>query len=105
MQLAAIPLEKLHVSALNMRAGDPDPDVSDILPSIAARGVYQPLLVRREGDGFGVVAGRRRLFAARAALASGADIEDPPCAVMAPGDDAAALEASLLENTARLDAD
>ncbi len=105
MQLATIPLERLHVSALNMRYGDPDPDVSDILPSIAARGVYQPLLVRPEGEGFGVVAGRRRLFAARAAKENGAEIDDPPCAILAPDDDAEALEASILENCARLDPD
>ncbi len=103
MKLATIALDRLHVSALNMRFSDPDPDVSDILPSITARGVYQPLLVRPEGEGFGVVAGRRRLFAARAAKENGADIDDPPCAILSPDDDAEALEASILENCARLD--
>ncbi len=105
MKLATLPLDRLHVSALNMRFADPDPDVSDILPSITARGVYQPLLVRPEGDGFGVVAGRRRLFAARAAKENGAEIDDPPCAILSPDDDAEALEASILENCARLDPD
>jgi len=105
MKLATLPLDRLHVSALNMRFSDPDPNVSDILPSITARGVYQPLLVRREGEGFGVVAGRRRLFAARAAKEAGAEIDDPPCVILSPDDDAEALEASILENCARLDPD
>ena len=39
------------------------PDVSDILPSIREKGVRQTLLVRREGEGYGIVAGRRRFFA------------------------------------------
>ena len=83
------------------------PDVSDILPSVRARGVLVPLLVRPNGadDHFEIVAGRRRYFAARAVIEEGGDIDSLPCAVMAPGDDAAALEASLIENLARLDPD
>src|SRR3546814_15780984 len=46
MQLANIELGKLCVSKANMRYGRKAPDVSDILPSIRARGVLVPLLVR-----------------------------------------------------------
>lgn len=107
MELQHIPVEKLYVSALNMRCGDPDPDVSDILPSVKKRGVRQPLIVRdeRQDGTYGVVAGRRRRHAVILAKGAGVDIEDPPCVFMAPGDDAAALEASMLENLARLDPD
>lgn len=63
MKLKDISLDKLHISKLNMRAKDKNPDISDILPSIRENGVHQTLLVRREGDGFGVVAGRRRYYA------------------------------------------
>ncbi len=105
MELRHIPLSDLSVSALNMRHGKAAPDVSDILPSIRARGILQPLLVRPNHEGFEVVAGRRRYFAAKALAEDGAEIEPLPCAVMAPGDDAEALEASLIENLARLDPD
>ena len=105
MKLQHIDIDRLHVSPLNMRHGKREPDVSDILPSIKARGVLQPLLVRPNADGFEIVAGRRRYFAAKKIAEEEAQSERLPCAVMEVGDDAAALEASLIENVARLDPD
>ena len=61
--LKTIPLADLKVSRLNMRHGRKKPDISDILPSIRTHGLRQTLLVRKEGEHYGVVAGRRRLFA------------------------------------------
>ena len=105
MELAHIPLDQLKVSTLNMRHARKAPDVSDILPSIRARGVQQPLLVRKNGNGFEIVAGRRRFFALKALAKEGAEVVAVPCGIMADGDDAAAIEASLIENTVRLDPD
>ena len=107
MQLQHIPIDKLDVSAFNMRNAKRAPDVSDILPSVRARGILQPLLVRPNGEDerFEIVAGRRRYFAAKAVAEEGGEVEPVPCAVMEPGDDAGALEASLIENAARLDPD
>jgi ParB family chromosome partitioning protein len=107
MQLTHIDLGNLSISALNMRHGKKAPDVSDILPSIRARGVLVPLLVRPNGtpDTFEIVAGRRRYFAAKSIADEQGEIAPLPCAVMEADDDAAALEASLIENTARLDPD
>jgi len=105
MQLSHIPLEQLHVSPANMRHGKRAPDISDILPSVRARGILQPLLVRPNADGYEIVAGRRRYFSAKAVKEEGGEIADIPCAIMETGDDAAALEASLIENIARLDPD
>ena len=107
MELGHIEFSKLSISALNMRHGKKAPDVSDILPSIRARGILVPLLVRQNGspDTFEVVAGRRRYYSAQIILDERGEIEPLPCAFMQPGDDAAALEASLIENVARLDPD
>lgn len=107
MQLQHIDLGKLKDAAINMRHAKAAPDVADILPSVKARGVLVPLLVRPNGDGesFEIVAGRRRYFAAKAVAEDGGAVEPLPCAIMEPGDDAAALEASLIENLARLDPD
>ena len=103
-QLLNIRLSALSISKLNMRHGRKAPDVSDILPSIREKGLRQTLLVRREGDGYGIVAGRRRYFALRQiAKETGSDLL-VPCAVMAEGDVASAVEASLIENVARLPA-
>lgn len=110
MQLANIELGKLFVSKTNMRHADTSPDVSDIFPTVKARGVIVPLIVRpgddegRPGD-FGIVAGARRFHAATLAARESGEAEPLPCAIMQPGDDAAALEASLIENLARLDPD
>lgn len=105
MELSHIPLDELKVSALNMRHARKAPDVSDILPSIRARGVQQPLLVRKNGKGYEIVAGRRRFFSLKTIAKEGGEVAPVPCAIMTEGDDAAALEASLIENVARLDPD
>ncbi|MCR4265844.1 ParB/RepB/Spo0J family partition protein [Nitratireductor sp. ZSWI3] len=107
MQLAHIPIDRLNISAVNMRHAKRAPDVSDILPSVRARGVLVPLLVRPNGEPehFEIVAGRRRYFAARTVADERGETEPLPCAIMEDGDDANALEASLIENIARLDPD
>ena len=105
MKLQHIDIDRLHISPLNMRHAKRAPDISDILPSVRARGVLQPLLVRPNAAGFEIVAGRRRYFAAKEVQKEQGKIAPLPCAVMAAGDDGAALEASLIENVARLDAD
>jgi ParB/RepB/Spo0J family partition protein len=104
MELRYIPIGELSI-AVNMRHGRQAPGVSDILPSVRTRGILQPLLVRPTGEVYEIVAGRRRYFAARPVEQERGEVEPLPCAIMAPGDDADALEASLIENIARLDPD
>lgn len=65
MELRHIPLNELHVATANVRHKSKKPDLSDILPSIRKRGILQPLLVRPDPEGFGIVAGRRRFLAAK----------------------------------------
>ncbi|WP_423605687.1 ParB/RepB/Spo0J family partition protein [Sphingomonas sp. MS122] len=106
MELKHIDIANLCISAANMRAKG-KADLSHILPSIRARGVLVPLIVRptEDEDRFEIVAGKRRYHAALTVAAESGEDEPLPCAVMAAGDDAAALEASLIENIARLDPD
>lgn len=107
MELRHIHIGNLCVSATNMRAKGSKSDLANILPSIRARGVLVPLIVRpmAEEDRFEIVAGKRRYHAALAVAEESGEGEALPCAVMAAGDDAAALEASIIENVARLDPD
>lgn len=107
MKLDHIPLDRLCVSKANMRDGKRAPDLDDILPSIRARGVLVPVLVRPNcQDGhFEIVAGRRRFHAAVIVANETGEAEPMPCAILDDGDDAAALEASLIENIARRDPD
>ncbi len=106
MELKHIDVAKLCISAANMRAKG-KADLSHILPSIRARGVLVPLIVRptEQTERFEIVAGKRRYHAALVVAEESGEAEPLPCAIMAPGDDAAALEASLIENVARLDPD
>ncbi|RIV80330.1 ParB/RepB/Spo0J family partition protein [Pelagerythrobacter aerophilus] len=110
MKLDFIDLGNIAECPMNMRRARKAPDVADILPTIRKRGVLVPVIVRpaAEEGRFEIVAGRRRIHAAR--IAAGEDGADPelarvPAAIMEAGDDAAALEASLIENIARLDPD
>lgn len=132
MKLDFVPLDKLSVSKTNMRWAKKAPDVSDILPTVRARGVIQPVIVRpcdppqapaghdtghsAPARGyFEILAGSRRFHAARLVAAEVAAEQagtghaaDPgeiamlPCAILEDGDDASAIEASLIENMARL---
>ncbi|WP_448657769.1 ParB/RepB/Spo0J family partition protein [Sphingomonas sp. CJ99] len=107
MELKHIDIAKLSISPVNMRAGRKASDLANILPSVRARGVLVPLIVRQNGspDTYEIVAGKRRYHAALAVAGEGGDVDALPCAVIDAGDDAAALEASLIENIARLDPD
>src|SRR3546814_17678410 len=65
------------------------------------------LLVRpnwQDGD-VEIVAGSRRFHAARIVAQETGEAEPLPCRILAETDDAAAIEASMIENLARLDAD
>ena len=104
MKLDHIALDRLSISPANMRSGKKPPDISGILPSIRTRGIIMPLLVRPNGSDttFEIVAGSRRFLAAQTVATESGVAEPLPCAIMEAGDDAAALEASLIENLARL---
>ncbi|HSX57331.1 MAG TPA: ParB/RepB/Spo0J family partition protein, partial [Sphingomonas sp.] len=114
MKLQHIPLDRLFVDKTNMRHSKAVPDVADILPTIRKRGVIQTLVVRPANDDgrFGIVAGSRRFHASlivaderRAAGERDPDAALLPCGILEAGDDAAAIEASLIENIGRLDPD
>jgi ParB family chromosome partitioning protein len=123
MRLEFIALDKLAIARTNMRHGRKSPDVSDLLPTVRKRGILQTLLVRPNcaPGQYEIVAGRRRYHAARIVAeerraaagepdATGSPPEPEPldllpCAILDEGDDADAVEASLIENLARLDAD
>lgn len=104
MKLDHIALDRLSISPANMRGGKKPPDITGILPSVRARGIFMPLLVRPNGSDttFEIVAGSRRFLAAQVVAGETGCAEPLPCAIMEAGDDAAALEASLIENLARL---
>jgi ParB family transcriptional regulator, chromosome partitioning protein len=106
MELQHIDLNDLKPASLNVRKKG-GKEIGDILPSIRAHGLLQPLLVRPNCEGFEIVAGQRRYYALEklAEENGGGESESVPCLVMEAGDDARAIEASLAENIVRLPMD
>lgn len=107
MKLEHIDRDKLFIDKTNMRYGKKAPDVSDIIATVRKRGIIQTLIVKGPNDEgrFGIAAGSRRFTADALAFAEGIDHGPLPCAILDPGDDADAIEASMIENLARLDPD
>jgi ParB family chromosome partitioning protein len=107
MHIDQIPLDHLSVSKANMRSGKKPPDISDILPSIIKRGVISPLFVRPNCNPshFEIVAGKRRYYASLEAERQGKAGVSLPCITLGEGDDAEALEISMIENMLRQNPD
>jgi ParB family chromosome partitioning protein len=107
-----IPLNDLHVSPFNMRAERKPPSLArmaeisaKIIPSVREKGILQDLIVRPNNAGFEIIAGRRRYYAARVVEMERGGFDPVKCHVIEAGDDANALELSLIENVAREDVD
>ncbi len=99
MDLQHLDLNQLKPAKINVRKVG-GKTCADLVPSIKSLGLIQPLLVRPNCEGFEVIAGQRRYEALKTIAEDG--VSDPvPCIVMADGDDAKAIEASLAENVAR----
>ena len=97
-----IALNKLLAWDGNVRRTEPGKAIDELAASIAAQGLLQSLVVRKDKHGkYAVIAGRRRLFALKALAEAGtikADT-DIPCHVL--DDEADATEISLAENVQR----
>ncbi len=73
-------------------------DLEDLASSIRAKGIIQPLVVVREGSGYQLIAGERRLRAAEQA-----GLKTIPVRIIEVGGDVDMLELSLVENLQRND--
>ena len=76
-----------------------DDDVTALADSIHRHGVLVPLAVRPDGDGYRLVAGERRLRAARAL-----GLESVPCIVL-PADERLCAQFAVIESLQRRDLD
>lgn len=95
--LQDIPLSKLRPSPHQPRTQFDDQAIQTLAASLKERGAIQPILVRRIGGQYELVAGERRLRAARAA-----GLESLPAMVRDLSDDEAAT-ITLIENIQRED--
>ena len=93
-----LPVASLHPNASQPRRRFRAEAMNELVESIRARGVLQPILVRpRAEGGFEIIAGERRWRAAQAAQR-----HDVPVTVI-NADDALAFEIALIENVQRED--
>ncbi len=89
--------DAILVNGFNPRRIFNDSDLRELAFSLEQVGVLQPLIVRRVGEAFELVAGERRLRAAKLAR-----LAEVPCLVR-DLTDAQALEVAILENLQRQD--
>ena len=85
----------IHESPTNPRRSFSEASLDELTASVRRHGVLQPILVRPNGDGFVLIAGARRLRAAKLAGCT-----TVPARVLEL-DDAAADEATIIENLHR----
>ena len=92
-----LPLRAIRFNGRQPRKHISEEGLSDLAASIRDRGVLEPVIVRRVGGGYELVAGERRT---RAASLAGLD-EIP--AIVVDIDDREALEIAIIENLQRED--
>lgn len=94
-----IPLGRIRPNPQQPRRSFDEEGLAELAASIRSCGILQPLTVRRAGEGYELVAGERRLRAARIA-----GLREVPCLVAQVGEEDPALLA-LMENLQRRDLD
>jgi ParB family chromosome partitioning protein len=95
-----VDIDRLAPNDFQPRAQVDDTHLRELAQSIKANGVIQPIVVRRMGDHFQIIAGERRWRAAKLA-----GLRRVPIAVreVAPGQEQSLLEMALVENIQRED--
>ncbi len=102
MTTTTIPLNKLLAWNGNVRKTDAKKGIGELAASIAAHGLLQSLVVRKDKRGkYAVVAGGRRLLALQSLAESGAMEADHPVPCSVIGRETDATEISLAENVQR----
>src|SRR5579871_3254243 len=96
-RLENIPVARLVAPEAPMRIEMDDERFAELVEDVRQRGVLQTLLVREKGDVYQVIAGHRRLLAARQA-----GIESVPCLV-SEGDEVDDTGDMIAENILRED--
>lgn len=91
-------LERLVPNPMQPRRSFSDKGLEELAGSIKSNGLIQPLIVKRSGSSFTIIAGERRFRAARLA-----ELREVPVIVMEEVDDARMLELALVENLQRED--
>ena len=88
-------IDLIRPNRFQPRLNFPEQDLQELTDSIKAQGILQPLLVRKDADGYELIAGERRLRAAKRA-----SLDQVPV-VLKRVDDDKMLEIAIVENIQR----
>lgn len=92
-----LPIESIHRDKEQPRQYFDEEKLKELTESIKAQGVLQPILVRKDGDGYRIIAGERRWRASQAA-----GLKEVP-AIVKEVTEVQAFELALVENLQRAD--
>ncbi len=95
--LVMVPVTSIQPNPQQPRTAFDSEALESLCASIKQVGILQPLVVRRHGDGYVLVAGERRWRAAQSA-----GLSEVP-ALVRPGDETSSLTEALIENIQRED--
>jgi ParB family chromosome partitioning protein len=95
--ITKLPVGKIELNPYQPRKRIDEEELAALAASVKNHGVLQPLVVRKAGDGYQLIAGERRLRAAKAA-----GLAEVPVHVV-NFDDQQVFEAALVENIQRSD--
>ena len=97
-RLAQIPIHRIQPNPNQPRHTFDEESIAELAQSIRQVGLIQPLIVRRAGDHYELVAGERRLRACKSL-----GMEDVTCIVQASVEEEASAMMALIENLQRED--
>jgi ParB family chromosome partitioning protein len=95
--IQSVPIAKIRANPQQPRTAFAERELAELAESVKAVGILQPLMVRAEGDGYQLIAGERRLRAAKLA-----GLETVPIIERTASDDEL-LTLALVENLQRED--
>lgn len=93
-----VSLDRIAPNPLQPRRSFDETSLAELSESIRLNGMVQPIVIRKSGAGYTIVAGERRYRAARLA-----GLSDAPAMIMDDMDDVHMLELALVENIQRED--
>jgi len=96
--IGSLPVDKIRANPFQPRKEFDETALEELKNSIIENGVIQPVTVCREGDGYQLISGERRL---RAVIQAG--FKFIPAYVIEAHDDSSKLELALIENIQRED--
>ena len=96
--VGSLPVEKIRVNPFQPRKDFDETALEDLKNSIIENGIIQPVTVSKEGDGYQLISGERRLRAVRKA-----GFKFIPGYIIEAHEDAGKLELALIENIQRED--